>query len=120
MVDKIKIYDKDYPIKFGHGATKLFCQLKGIDTLSDYFNFLKKLDFTNLSFDTMEQIAQLTKCAIDSGCALSGKENDLTSEMIFEWFGDDFTAMPRAIDLLTKSLPKVDDKKKRTVEKMKS
>ena len=115
MTDKIKIYNKEYPVKFGNGAIKRFCQIKDISNLPGFFDHLRKLDLGSLKIDAVEDIALILKCAIESGSELKGVEVSISQSMIFEWFGDDMEAMPKVIGLLHVSLPQ--NKKKEPREK---
>lgn len=116
VVERIKIYDNKYPVKFGNGAIKRYCQAKGIDNYSDFFQQVKTWGV--VSPNSVDDMALLLKCAIDSGAALTGEEiEEIKTDIIVEWWGDERSSINQFMDLLMKSMPSASEEDKKQSKK---
>jgi hypothetical protein len=116
MVDKINIYGVEYPVKFGKGAIQKYCNSfdPPMESLEQFIDHLRKMDYTNLSFKFIDDFAYLLQCGIEMGLFFTGEKIEVKKEILSEWLLQDATNLPIIMKLVTNSLPRGDagDKKK--------
>lgn len=86
----INIDGKEYPVKFGLGTLRNYCQQQGIEfnELFDLMGAFAEIDPTKITISDMDKIAHLIECGIIRGCKSEGVDCDIDFDDIFDQLTD--------------------------------
>lgn len=96
-MDKLLIDGKEYPIKIGFGAIRLFCERKGIE-FYEFFDRVAKYNFENINNEVIDDLAEFVLCFI----ARAG-ECPLSKYDVIDWMLGESNA-DTILKLLTQSI----------------
>ena len=94
MYEFIELGGKQYPIRFGMNALRLFCK----ETKTSLAEFEKMV--SNLGLD---HACLLILCGLKDGARKAGQQCELVVEDIADFLDEDFSILEKAMEFLTES-----------------
>ena len=101
----IEINKKKYPIKFGLVALKYFAKEKKIVHINKIESFFSKIDYSDLTFENIDDLSLLILCGLRNGARVEKSELDLTADDIMDLFESNPDMIENALAEYTDSIP---------------
>ena len=94
MYEFIELGGKQYPIRFGMNAIRLFCKETNT-TLSQFDNITNDM--------SLDHACILVLCGLQDGARKAGQPCELVVEDIADFLDEDFNTLTKAMEILTES-----------------
>jgi len=110
MLRELKVNDQTFWCDFGLNAIRQYCKLKNIE-LFQFDDSLKAIVNDNFSIDALENLALITKLAIENGMRRKNLEVTISQDDVIDWMSDKSITGRDIIEIMADGLPKPEDKK---------